>query len=352
MNDTQSEDVDDLLERFRDWLEAAQLEAGGLDQPGNGRSPEPAPVAPADASGARAEFGLIDLAEEFTALRHELKLQTKSGRGLLEQAEAMLAGMRQAIEQFRSVEPKETQAAWSAGKPLAEALGDLDEALDRGRLQIEKARRRIADESTEALTDALDREFRRQSWLRRRLAGGYHRRALDVIRDAGRSRREFFDSLLEGYQLIQNRLGRLMKSERIERIPCEGNPVNPERMVVLEIVEDSGRPPGTVVKELRRGYTWKNRLLRYAEVQAASTTVVPTPAPADELDNPYPDDELDESGLAGGDLEDIDGENEDEDEDEDDSDTGIDLEIDTGSDRKASRPASDGSDPVKESQNG
>ena len=41
-------------------------------------------------------------------------------------------------------------------------------------------------------------------------------------------------------------------------------------MIVIEVVEDPDRPPGTVVKELRSGYTWKGRLLRYAEVQAAS----------------------------------------------------------------------------------
>ena len=61
-----------------------------------------------------------------------------------------------------------------------------------------------------------------------------------------------------------------MAAEQIERIPCEGRPVDPERMIVIEVVDDPDRPPGTVVKELRRGYTWKGRLLRYAEVQAAA----------------------------------------------------------------------------------
>ena len=107
----------------------------------------------------RGEFGLIDLVEEFTALRHELKLQTKSARGLQEQTEALLPALRQAIEQFRSVEPKEAQAAWTAGKPLAEALADLDEALDRGRGEIEKARRAVVEEPA----DALDGRPRRSS---------------------------------------------------------------------------------------------------------------------------------------------------------------------------------------------
>jgi molecular chaperone GrpE len=216
-------------------------------------------------------LGIVDLVEEFTALRHELKLQTKSGRGLLDQTETMLTGLRQAIEQFRSVEPKESQAAWTAGKPLAVALADLDEALDRGRREIEKARYRIAEESVGALENALHDRFRRQGWVRRRMTRRYHQQVLDVVREAGQVRRDFFDSLLEGYGLIQNRLRRVMKSEQIEPIACEGRPVDPQRMTVIEVVEDTHQPPGTVVKELRRGYTWRGRLLRYAEVQAAST---------------------------------------------------------------------------------
>ena len=69
--------------------------------------------------------------------------------------------MRQAIEQFRSVEPKEAQAAWAAGKPIAEALGDLDEALARGRRAIEKdqptARRGVAQALVDAVEPAVPR---------------------------------------------------------------------------------------------------------------------------------------------------------------------------------------------------
>jgi molecular chaperone GrpE len=199
----------------------------------------------------------------------------------LEQADSMVGALRQAIEQFRSVEAKEAQAVWSAGKVLAEALADLDEALDRGRREIEKASRRIAEDSSDALAQALDDRFRRRSWIQRRLAGGYHQEVLNVVREAGRVRRDLFDSLLEGYGLIQNRLGRVMKSERIDRIPCEGNPVDPERMIVIAVVENSSRPAGTVVRELRSGYTWKGRLLRYAEVEAVSATRRSLSAPSD-----------------------------------------------------------------------
>src|SRR4051794_41794372 len=127
-----------LLDRFRQWLRDAHAEAEAM-----GHEP-----LPADGDDG---VGLYRLVEEFTALRHEVKLQTKGTRGLQEQAEALLPALRQAIEQFRAVEPREAQAAWKAGKPLAEALADLDVALDRGHAEIEKARGGLIDEPAAAV---------------------------------------------------------------------------------------------------------------------------------------------------------------------------------------------------------
>ncbi|MCA1686979.1 MAG: nucleotide exchange factor GrpE, partial [Planctomycetia bacterium] len=111
-------DDEAVLSRFRQWLAEARAGDDG---------PDPLPP-----EANEPEIGLYRLVEEFTALRQEVKLQTKSGRGLQEEAESLLTGLRQAIEQFRSVAPKEEQAALAAARPLAEALADLDEALDRG----------------------------------------------------------------------------------------------------------------------------------------------------------------------------------------------------------------------------
>jgi molecular chaperone GrpE len=294
MNDRAPADIEELIGQFRHWLQEARDQAAALDRDATRSDGGPGP-----------EFGLINLVEEFTALRHEVKLQTKSGRGVIEQAETMVAALKQAIEHFRSVEPKEGQAAWAAGKALAEALGDLDEALARGRREIERISRRLGEDSTLALADAIDDRFRRQSWLRRLLAADFHRQVQNVVHGGAWLRRDLLDALLEGYGLIQARLARVMASEQVVRIPCEGRPVDPERMIVIEAVEVPGHPPGTVVKELRSGYTWKGRLLRYAEVQAASGARPATPAVAgldhapDEVEE---DLDHDEDGADGVDL--------------------------------------------------
>jgi molecular chaperone GrpE len=258
-----TEPIDDeaLLDRFRHWLRDARDEAEAAAH-------EPPPAE--DDNG----IGLYRLVEEFTALRHEVKLQTKGSRGLQEQAEALLPALRQAIEQFRAVEPREAQSAWAASKPLAEALADLDEALDRGRSEIVKARRRLVDEAAAELAGGLEALYKGQSWFRRRRTRTYHEAVREVVRQHGpEAGRPLFDALLEGYNLIQARLRRAMDAEQIHRIEAVGRPVDPGRMTVIEIVDDPKRPPNEVVDEVRRGYTWRGRVLRYAEVRAGRSTI-------------------------------------------------------------------------------
>jgi molecular chaperone GrpE len=267
-------DVEAILDRFRDWLEDARVEAertDGIELSLDSERGQPT-----------RDFGIIDLVEEFTALRHELKLQTKSGRGLIEQTENTVVALRQAIEQFRSVEPKERQAVWTAAKGLAEALADLDEALVRGEREIDRARRTIADESVRGLESALNDLYRRRSWIRRRYLRAYYQEVMETVRRDGQTRQELFDSFLEGYGLIQKRLRRALASEQVTHIPCEGKPVDPELMTVIEVVDEPRDQPGTVVKELRRGYTWRGRVIRFAEVQAVRGAWKREAGPADE----------------------------------------------------------------------
>jgi molecular chaperone GrpE len=287
MNQRTDTDIEATLEKFRHWLLEARASGDGspTGEPGLNSASQP---------GER-EFGIIDLIEEFTALRHELKLQTKSGRSLIDQSDATVGALRQAVDQIRAVDVKEAKSVWAMGKTLAEALADLDEALLRGEREIERARRLIAVESLRQLESQLETVYRRRSWLSRRILRSYHHEIIDAVRSDGPARVQLLDSFLEGYGLISKRLRRVLASEQIAHIPCEGKPVDPERMTVIEVVDEPRDRPGTVVKELRRGYTWKGRLIRYAEVQAVRGAVRET----SRMDDPdaTEDEELDEVGA-------------------------------------------------------
>ncbi len=139
-----------------------------------------------------------------------------------------------------------------------------------GRAEIEKARRRLVDEADAELVQALDALHARQSWFRRRQTRSYHEAVRAVVHQNGpQARRPLFDALLEGYGLIQARLRRAMDAEQLRRIDVVGRPIDLDRMTVVEVVDNPNGLLGGVVDEVRRGYTWRGRVLRYAEVRAS-----------------------------------------------------------------------------------
>ncbi len=254
-----SPDHEELLTRFRGWLEQSRCESDVLEEDGGGE-------------GLGEPVGLYHLAEQFTALRHDVKLLTKAARGSEECNEATLLSLQAAIEQFRSVQPKEEEAADKAARPLVEALVELDESLRRCRGVIEQAKHRVLRDVGAELAASrgrLDELFRAQPWWRRLLCRPWHQAARELCsHHATDTHRNIFDSLLEGYDLIENRLRRTMEQQSIVRIPCLGEEADPERMTIVEVVADPTRRPGTVVEEIRPGYCFKGRVLRFAEVKA------------------------------------------------------------------------------------
>ena len=215
------------------------------------------------------EFGLIDLVEEFTALRHELKLQTKSGRGLIEQTENTIVG---AAAGDRPVAVRRAQG--STGRLGGGQGAGRSPRRPRRGPGSRRARNRESPAPDRRRVGARPGNVRRPACSAGNpgSAAGFCGRTIDevveTIRRDGQARHELFDSFLEGYGLIQKRLRRALASEQVAHIACEGKPVDPELMTVIEVVDEPRDRPGTVVKELRRGYTWRGRVIRFAEVQA------------------------------------------------------------------------------------
>lgn len=253
-------DHEEILGRLRHWLDETRSECASLDDRISDEEPAGDPV------------GMYPLVEQLTALRHDVKLLTRSARATEEGNEAALLSLRAAIEQLRAIESKQEDAADKTARPLVEALIALDESLVRGRGVIEQARQRVVEDVGVELQEArrrLDELYRTQSWWRRRLCRVWHEAASEVY--SGRAldtHRDIFDSLLEGYDLILSRLRRMMQEQSIVRVPCRGEAADPNRMTVVEVLSDPSRRPGTVVEEVRPGYCWNGRVLRFAEVKA------------------------------------------------------------------------------------
>jgi molecular chaperone GrpE len=78
-------------------------------------------------------------------------------------------------------------------------------------------------------------------------------------------------SLATGYTMSLQRVERALEQHGLEPMPVVGTPFDPERMEVLEVVHNAGRPAGEVVDEVRRGYLRAGRVFRYAQVRVAKS---------------------------------------------------------------------------------
>jgi molecular chaperone GrpE len=263
-----------VLSDFRTWLgELAAL-------------PEPAE--------AVETIDLHTVVGQFTALRHEVNLQTKATRSAVDQlglaAEAL----------------KDRPAADDGLKPILKAIVDVYDNLALALKQVERQRATIepvlADltagaempEPPEVTVPVVAGVSDRPRGFWSRLFGGstvpaefvgtVHRQMLidwreGVLKDAEarRSRvtdtvnqvRSSLDGLIAGYRMSLNRVDRAIGLIGLEPIPAVGERFDPELMEAVEVVAEPGRPAGEVVQEVRRGYRWRGVVFRFAQVKVS-----------------------------------------------------------------------------------
>ena len=238
-----------MLEDFRAWLTAA---ASG---------------APADEPPAGPAVDLHTLVAQFTALRQEVNLQTRAVRAQQEQnAETLrhLAESLDALQQAPAAAPVWREPSVDEGlRPLLKTLVDLYDAAALAGRELQ----RVQESVTAALHPAGEAEG--PSWWARLF--GARERPPDAAENAERARKTLA-ATAAGFAMTLQRVERAMAGHGLEPIPAVGEPFDPEQMEVLEVVLDSGRPPGEVVEEVRRGYLWQGRIFRYAQVRVAKNS--------------------------------------------------------------------------------
>ncbi len=276
-----------MLGDFRAWLQEAAA---------RGQDVEPEPSSAED-------IDLHTLLAQFTALRHEVNLQTRAVRAQQEQNAQTLETLQHALEELADQEAVEPPSSSEDHlRSQLKTLVELYDALALGQREIQRARETLlptlerlatAGEETPPEAAAYVPEMPRPSFLGRLFGSAQaasaevdsrrdavarlqealaaeRARAQDAQLAAERARR-LLESLLAGYTMSLQRLDRALEQHELEPIDCAGQPFDPERMEVLEVVYDSGRPSGEVLEEVRRGYRWRGRVFRYAQVRVAKS---------------------------------------------------------------------------------
>jgi molecular chaperone GrpE len=264
------ERVEGLLADFRAWLREAAV---------------PAP-SPPDSEAV----DLHTLLAQFTALRHEVHLQTRAARAQQEQGAEALRQLRDTVNALQQSQLGarlgEEQARDEALRPLLKTLVDVYDALALAEREVRRAEETAlrAPEQTVAPPApppespsfwarlfGLDRKIAEQQTtiaaLRRQLAEGLSAEGAPA---ADRTR-QVLASILTGYTMSLQRVERALRQQGLEPMAAVGQQFDPERMEVLDIVIDSGRPSGEVVGEVRRGYLWRGRVFRFAQVRVAKS---------------------------------------------------------------------------------
>jgi molecular chaperone GrpE len=237
-------------------------------------------------------FGIVDVVEAFTAMRHELKLQSKEGRKLVAAVEEAVARLETALaERSANREPANRERTPAEGtakhgpaaKAWAETVAELDETVQRSvaaAIGFLEPRRGDDDEAGQGRTEAgllaeCEADYRRLPAWRRWAARPLYQSLRTAVHGQQKQEREKLQATLEGLRLMQQRVARVTADCQIERVETLGQPFDPNKMNALEAVpraspEATAAPAaGEVVEQLRPAYYWGGNLLRYAQVRIA-----------------------------------------------------------------------------------
>jgi len=293
-----TERIEAVLADFRRWLSM-------LETP-------PTPVT------ANANVDLFTLVGQFSALRQEVNMQTRATRSALEQNAGVLEKLEQLSEALNEQPETEVEKTWSSDelRSLLKSIVDVYDALAIAGKQLIKQREllsKMLDELVAQVSESLPplpettlqpivRDVHvnpERSGVWKRLFGSqpasvdvsiattellvereklhrWREKAIarsagvnEQVRALGQRLRDSLDGLITGYTMSLKRIERVLPQYGLEPLPCEGESFDPETMEVVEVVADSGRSPGEIIEEVRRGYYWNGKLFRYAQVRVA-----------------------------------------------------------------------------------
>lgn len=248
--------IEQVLADFRAWLQEA------------GEVPDaPVAAAPPDWS---------TVLQQWIALRQEVNLQTRASRAQLEQNAQALEELTRTVEALEEAAAQQRPDDDERLRPLLKSILDLHDAMTLGLREADRllANRLHHDAPSAEPPLALPR------WLTWLGLKGDVERAVAPLRQWYRSQLEGnadeleaiqkqLEALRVGYRMGLQRVERAIEAQGLERIPCVGEAFDPETMEVVEVVHNADLGSTEVVEDVRPGYLWRGRVLRFAQVRVA-----------------------------------------------------------------------------------
>jgi molecular chaperone GrpE len=89
------------------------------------------------------------------------------------------------------------------------------------------------------------------------------------------------DQIKQGVKMTHEQFKQILKQHGVEIIETAGTPFDPTHHEAVRHIETAEHEPGTVVQEFRRGYKYRERLLRPSMVSVAKALSAPAEPPAE-----------------------------------------------------------------------
>lgn len=242
----------ELLREFAVWLETASA------------------LTSASPSEDEPSIGLYQLFEALASQRQEFKLFTKAGRQTQELLQQSIDATSEAVVSLKRFRKERPEIERKSVAPFLSSLIEIDESIQRADGVLESLRDRLAEtirRRIEATATAYCDELSWWSRIRQRktVRRFVERLENDVVADVDRTVEPF----RQGFEMLRRRMDDVLKKHSIRRLNPVGEPVDPETMQVVAVVDSTSISPGCVVDVVRFGYLWRNKPLRFADVRAA-----------------------------------------------------------------------------------
>ena len=209
------------------------------------------------------QFGLLEVIEAFTAMRHEFRTQSREQRPLTDSITAAADSLHRietTLDQKLDAVAGETDS-----QSLLEIIIDLDISLQRA---VDATANRIVESGSQQtqLVDSVRRLFDQSGWMGRWFGKRFFDNVVQTIQATNQPKP---DSTAEGIQMLLVRLRRMMADKGVQRTETTGQPFDAETMKAISTVVSETAPAGSVAEEISPAYFYQGRLIRFAEVKVA-----------------------------------------------------------------------------------
>ncbi len=167
------------------------------------------------------------------------------------------------------VQPETKSSEEKLEKSPEEKIMDLEDKVARTLAEMENQRRRFEKEKEEAF-EYGGFNFAREAL---NLIDNLERSKLTLENDETLKNSDVLKKMLDHLKIINQDLISIFAKNNVKSIECLNKKLDPNFHQAMIEIEDDQKEPGTIIQEIQKGFTIKNRLLRPSLVGVSKKTV-------------------------------------------------------------------------------